>query len=386
MAVDRVRLAHQLGVRAALHHPARVHHDHLVGAPRRWTAGARSPPWSGPGSPCPARAAAAPRSPGRPRWSPRPAPADRGRPRTPGPARPAAAPPREAPRRARRPGCPGRAGRPATQSARPSSANAAASSASVSSGRANRTFSATVASNRNPSCGTITTRARSDANRTSVSGTPASSTSPAVGSISRVSSLAKVVLPLPVSPTTATRVRAGDGSPHRSAPPGRPGRRTRRRRSRTSTGPGGSVPARRPGRRRPARVSSTSSTRRQPATAFCASLSTSVAICTGWMNSATRNRNAVSCTDAQRRRRRRAEPRTTTTAASGQPGGQLAAGEADHAGPLRPLLRRAGGLRSPCPAGAAVRPATPYARITSAPTTLSATAPSIAPTRRRTSP
>ena len=56
---------------------------------------------------------------------------------------------------------------------------------------------------------------RSDANRTSVSGTPDSSTAPAVGSISRVSSFANVVLPLPVSPTTATRVCAGD----------RPGRR-----------------------------------------------------------------------------------------------------------------------------------------------------------------
>ena len=67
-----------------------------------------------------------------------------------------------------------------------------------------------MASNRNPSCGTITTRERSDSNRTSRNGTPPSSTSPRVGSISRVSSLAKVVLPLPVSPTTATRVSGRD--------------------------------------------------------------------------------------------------------------------------------------------------------------------------------
>ena len=39
----------------------------------------------------------------------------------------------------------------------------------------------------------------------SLSGTPSMSTRPETGSISRVSSLAKVVLPEPVSPTTATR-------------------------------------------------------------------------------------------------------------------------------------------------------------------------------------
>jgi hypothetical protein len=73
-------------------------------------------------------------------------------------------------------------------------------------------LSATVASNRKPSWGTITTRARSDAKATSSSGTQPdasepSSTRPAVGSISRVTSFANVVLPEPVSPTIATRRR-----------------------------------------------------------------------------------------------------------------------------------------------------------------------------------
>ena len=83
--------------------------------------------------------------------------------------------------------------------------NANDRSASDRPGRANRTFSATVASKRKPSCGTRTTRRRSDSKRTVGSGTPDSATTPWVGSISRVSSLAKVVLPEPVSPTTATR-------------------------------------------------------------------------------------------------------------------------------------------------------------------------------------
>ena len=87
-------------------------------------------------------------------------------------------------------------------------------------GRPYRTLSATVASNRNPSCGTITTRERSEAKATSSSGTqPAasdpSSTRPSTGSISRVTSLANVVLPEPVSPTIATRCR---GAMVRSTP------------------------------------------------------------------------------------------------------------------------------------------------------------------------
>ena len=134
----------------------------------------------------------------------------------------------------------------------------------------------------------------------------------AVGSISRVSSLANVVLPLPVSPTTATRVRAAivqvDVGEHRRARPdsakrdaGRTGRRQR-------PGAAGRRPSS-PGSATSGSMSSTSSTRRQPAIAFCASLSTSVAICTGWMNSVTRNRNAVSCADASGRRRRRAARR-----------------------------------------------------------------------------
>ena len=176
-----------------------------------------------------------------------------------------------------------------------------------------------MASNRNPSCGTITTRERSDANRTSVSGTPDSSTSPPAGSISRVSSLANVVLPLPVSPTTATRVRAGivqvDVGQHGRA--ARVGKRhvvephDERARRQVARPP-------RPGRPRPGAMSSTSSTRRQPATAFCASLSTSVAICTGWMNSVTRNRNAVSLPTVSSPPTPSSTP-TTTTAASARP-------------------------------------------------------------------
>src|SRR4051812_39272519 len=76
--------------------------------PAPWTAGGRSRSWSGRGSPRRACAGGVPRWPGRPRWSPRPARADPGRRRRPGPAPPTAAPPPTAPRRARRPGWPGR--------------------------------------------------------------------------------------------------------------------------------------------------------------------------------------------------------------------------------------------------------------------------------------
>ena len=64
---------------------------------------------------------------------------------------------------------------------------------------------------------------------------------PSVGSISRVSSLANVVLPLPVSPTTATRVCAGDRPGRRRCstigPPGIA--RSDTSSKRTRSGPGG---------------------------------------------------------------------------------------------------------------------------------------------------
>ena len=156
-------------------------------------------------------------------------------------------------------------------------------------------LSSSVVSNRKPSCGTITIRARSEPNRTSRRSTPSTSTRPSVGSISRVSSLANVVLP-----------RAG------LADDGDPGLRRRSRRRRRAARAGRRVGERhvleahvdraraaarrrpRPGRRRRPAVSSTPSTRRQPATAFCASLSTSVPTWTGPTNSVTRNRNATS--------------------------------------------------------------------------------------------
>ena len=140
-----------------------------------------------------------------------------------------------------------------------------------------------------------TIRDRSDANDSSRRSTPSTRTRPSTGSISRVSSFANVVLPEPVSPTTATRDRGRerqvDVAQHRS---GRPGRRTT-----TCVEPHVDRAARQ-GAAGVARVgdvggvSRTPRTRRQPATAFCASLSTSVPICTGPTNSCTRKRKASS--------------------------------------------------------------------------------------------
>ena len=175
------------------------------------------------------------------RWSPRRAPAGRGRRRTPGPARPAAAPPRSAPRPARPPGCPGRPAAPRTQSARPSSVKASARSSSVSAGRANRTFSrhggveeeAVLRHHHHPASAATRTAPR-------VSGTPDSGTSPRVGSISRVSSFANVVLPLPgLADHRHPGPRRDRERRRRRARSGRPGRRTRRRANRMSIGPGG---------------------------------------------------------------------------------------------------------------------------------------------------
>ena len=83
---------------------------------------------------------------------------------------------------------------------------------------------------------------------------PDSSTSPAVGSISRVSSLANVVLPEPVSPTTATRAAAAIVEVDvGAAPPGPPRVGEATPANRTSIGPAGRSSAARPGRPRRAR-------------------------------------------------------------------------------------------------------------------------------------
>ena len=96
--------------------------------------------------------------------------------------------------------------RPSTQPSRPSSTKASLTSSSVALRRPKRTFSITVVSNRNGSCGTITRVSRSEAIRTSRRSIPATRTAPSVGSARRVSSLASVDLPEPVAPTTATFV------------------------------------------------------------------------------------------------------------------------------------------------------------------------------------
>lgn len=114
-------------------------------------------------------------------------------------------------------------GRPSSQSARPSSVSARVISSRVAEGRPKRMLSSSVESNRNPSCGTMTIRSRSEEKLTVRRSVPSTRIRPEVGSMSRVSSLAKVVLPEPVSPTTAIRVRGGistDTSWSTGGPPG----------------------------------------------------------------------------------------------------------------------------------------------------------------------
>ena len=86
---------------------------------------------------------------------------------------------------------------------------------------------------------------------------------------------------------------AGRGR-RRAARRGRPGRRTRRGRTGRRSARGAARRRRSPGSATSAGVSRTPSTRRQPGDAFCSSLSTSVPICTGPVNSWTRNRKASS--------------------------------------------------------------------------------------------
>ena len=145
----------------------------------------------------------------------------------------------------------------------------------------------------------------------------------AVGSMNRATSLAIVVLPDPVAPTTATDVPGGDrdvdvAQHRRAVRVGEVHRRAARR------APGRAGWARRPRRRRPPRPASRGPRARgaSPATAFCSSLRISVAICTGPVKSWTRKRKASSWpTDISpampevraRRRRPRARTRLATS-------------------------------------------------------------------------
>ncbi len=76
-------------------------------------------------------------------------------------------------------------------------------------GRAKPRLAAMVPSKRKGSCGTTTSRVRSSSLATAVSGTPPIRTVPIVGSAKREISRPSVVLPEPVSPTTATCCPAG---------------------------------------------------------------------------------------------------------------------------------------------------------------------------------
>ena len=105
-------------------------------------------------------------------------------------------------------------GRRINHQSRPSRAKARSMSSSVAAGAAMRTLSAIVVSNRKPSCGTIRIARRRESGSTSRRSRSPMRTSPSVGSASRHRSLANVVLPEPVSPTTATCAPAGDVDAH----------------------------------------------------------------------------------------------------------------------------------------------------------------------------
>ena len=112
-------------------------------------------------------------------------------------------------RRAGRPRVNKPSGSVSSQSLRSSSTIACSRSATLSIGRAKPRLAAIVPSNRNGSCGTTTRRVRSSSLATAVSGTPPRRTVPMVGSAKRAISRPSVVLPEPVSPTTATCWPAG---------------------------------------------------------------------------------------------------------------------------------------------------------------------------------
>src|SRR5579859_1852190 len=73
-------------------------------------------------------------------------------------------------------------------------------------------FSASVALNRNVSCGTNPIWRRSHSGSRSRRSTPSRKTAPSVGSIKRGIKLTSVLLPLPVWPTIATVAPAGISS------------------------------------------------------------------------------------------------------------------------------------------------------------------------------
>ena len=83
---------------------------------------------------------------------------------------------------------------------------AARASSRLASGRAKRTLSPIVPSNRNTSCGTTSRLRRSEAGSATRRSIPPTSTVPRVGSAIRATSLPSVLLPDPVAPTSAARV------------------------------------------------------------------------------------------------------------------------------------------------------------------------------------
>ncbi len=186
----------------------------------------------------------------------------------------------------------GPSGSVASQSCRPSRSRIRDASASVAAGAPSRTFCAIVASNRNGSCGTITTRPARSPSRDS--GTPERQIRPDAGGRRRVSSLAKLDLPEPVRPTTATCSPGSIRSDTSCRTSGPPAYRAETRSSRTPTGPGGSgtPPATRAGG-----VVTSSSARRQPVRAFCASPRLWTTNCSGRTKNVTRNTAATTSPD-----------------------------------------------------------------------------------------
>ena len=100
-------------------------------------------------------------------------------------------------------------GRLDSQGVKPSSSTDASASARVAPMRPKQMFSSIVVSKRKPSCGTIRIAARRDSGSTDRRSRPPTVTTPSTGSARRANKRAKVVFPLPVSPTMATFVSAG---------------------------------------------------------------------------------------------------------------------------------------------------------------------------------
>lgn len=148
-------------------------------------------------------------------------------------------------------------------------------------------------------------------------------------------------------------------------------------------GPRGSSTPSWPGSATSGGVSRTPRTRRQPATAFCASLSTSVAICRGETNSVIRNRKAI------RRPAVISPPMPSRTPSSTTPAMATDATisvSGNTVATIRCVRACAARLASiALSSRPAVRDSEPWARITAAPTTDSLTAASMSPVRSRTS-